>query len=122
MIVHPIHIVQIEHPISPETNSQFSPFLPHSLNVKTNSKLLAFERSTALLQGRHRPQKKTSMNDEQRYRALAARATNTTITTNQQAIITSLINTTKAITSKPQADNCGLPLRPPRPHHLHPLL
>lgn len=47
------------------------------LNVKTHSKLLTFGSSTALLQGRRRPrpQKKTSMNDEQRYLAQVARAT-----------------------------------------------
>lgn len=50
------------------------------LNVKTHSKLLTFGSSTALLQGRRRPrpQKKTSMNDEQRYLAQVARATTTT--------------------------------------------
>lgn len=49
------------------------------LNVKTHSKLLTFGSSTALLQGRRRPrpQKKTSMNDEQRYLAQVARATTT---------------------------------------------
>lgn len=54
-----------------------------SLNVKTHSKLLTFGSSTALLQGRRRPrpQKKTSMNDEQRYLAQVARATTTTINT-----------------------------------------
>lgn len=53
------------------------------LNVKTHSKLLTFGSSTALLQGRRRPrpQKKTSMNDEQRYLAQVARATTTIITT-----------------------------------------
>lgn len=52
------------------------------LNVKTHSKLLTFGSSTALLQGRRRPrpQKKTSMNDEQRYLAQVARATTTTTT------------------------------------------
>lgn len=57
-------------------------FFARSLNVKTHSKLLTFGSSTALLQGRRRPrpQKKTSMNDEQRYLAQVARATTTTTT------------------------------------------
>lgn len=51
------------------------------LNVKTNSKLLTFGSSTALLQGRRRPRpQKTSMNDEQRYLAQVARAITTTNT------------------------------------------
>ncbi|XP_062540947.1 uncharacterized protein LOC134208986 [Armigeres subalbatus] len=83
------------------------------LNVKTNSKLLTFGRSTALLQGPPRPQKKTSMNDEQRYRArAAARAT---------IIPTRISQTSVRIAPRiTRPRSVCAPHPRPTPHHRHP--